>query len=94
MDGGGSPGDVMMSKVSREFAAEGVSMAVKQEDKLKILLSKMGQTRDISVFNTLRKKALEVRQHIITQRESAGLAKDSNLSRSVVEELFPIPSSR
>jgi hypothetical protein len=93
--GGGTPGDVMMGKVAKEFQAEGASLAVKQEDKLKEVMKKMNKVSgNALMFNTLRKKAIEVRQNIITQRELAGLAKDATLSRKVIEDLFPIPAPR
>ena len=92
MDGSGlSPSDVMMDKVSREFAAEGVSLAKSQEDKLTIILRKMDVSGNKTTFNALRKKALELRQNVITQRDAAGLSsKDQDESRKLVEGLFPI----
>jgi 3-polyprenyl-4-hydroxybenzoate decarboxylase len=85
----------MMGKVAKEFQAEGASLAVKQEDKLKEVMKKMNKVSgNALMFNTLRKKAIEVRQNIITQRELAGLAKDATLSRKVIEDLFPIPAPR
>ena len=84
----------MMSKVSREFQQEGASLAKSQEDKLVILLKKLPALRSQkATYNTVRKKALEVRQNMITQREAAGLSKDSNEGRKVIEGLFPIPAA-
>jgi len=93
MDGSGlSPNDVMMDKVSREFAAEGVSLAKSQEDKLTVVLRKMATVSgNKTTYNALRKKALVLRQDVITQRDAAGLSsKDQDEGRKLIEELFPI----
>jgi hypothetical protein len=87
-----SPNDVMMDKVSREFAAEGVSLAKSQEDKLTVVLRKMATVSgNKTTYNALRKKALGLRQDVITQRDAAGLSsKDQDEGRKLIEELFPI----
>ena len=96
MDGasGLSPGEMLANKVSREFQAEGAHLAKSQEDRLRDLLRKMEGVRGSggggAAFNALRKKALEVRQGVITQREAAGLSKNQDEGRKLIEGLFPI----
>jgi hypothetical protein len=44
-----------------------------------------------TTYNALRKKALGLRQDVITQRDAAGLSsKDQDEGRKLIEELFPI----
>ena len=91
---GGSPGDVMMSKLEHEFQGERVSNAMKLEDKLRLLIKKCNENRgDTKLFNAIRKRALAARQDLIVQREAAGMAKNSALNAETVERTFPIPAS-
>ena len=92
--GGGNPGDVMMDKLQHEFSKEGAGHAKSQEDRLTVLLGKMSSQRGSpTIYNAIRKKAIECRQNIIVQREAAGMNKNSDEGRKVVENLFPIPGS-
>ena len=96
----GSPQDVMMNKLEHEFATEGVYHSKRMQDKLTAVLKAMdaaharassakGASRAsaVAAYNALRKKALASRQDLVTQRESAGLAKDAN---GFIEAQFPI----
>ena len=89
----GSANDVMMSKLSHELDGERVSNAIKMEDKLKQIIAKChsATSRDATgrkIFSALRKKALQTRQDLITQREASGMSKDA---ANTVEAAFPIP---
>jgi hypothetical protein len=93
----GTANDAMMSRLNHELDSERVSNAVKLEDKLKELIAKANQAKSGAtdakgrmVYSAVRKKALETRQNLITQREAAGMAKDAT---SAVEAAFPIPAS-
>ena len=92
--GGGNPGDVMMDKLKHEFSKEGAEHAKSQEDRLTVLLGKMNSQRGSpTIYNAIRKKAIACRQNIIVQREAAGMNKNSDEGRKVVENIFPIPGS-
>jgi hypothetical protein len=91
----GTANDTMMSKLTHEMASERVSNALKLEEKLGTLLAKCEDARSGAtdargrkLFNALRKKASEMRQELITQREAAGMVTDA---ATVVETAFPLP---
>jgi hypothetical protein len=91
----GTANDTMMSKLTHEMASERVSNALKLEEKLRTLLQKCQDarsgatdTRGRKIYSTLRKKASEMRQELITQREAAGMVTDA---ATVVEAAFPLP---
>jgi len=93
----GTANDHVMSKLAHEFQGERISSAVKLSDKLNDLIAKCHAAkpgavdeRGRKVYNTLRKKALQTRQDLITQKEAAGMTTDAT---SVVESAFPIPAS-
>jgi hypothetical protein len=91
----GTVNDQMMNKLQHELDSEKIHNAVKLEDKLKILIQKCDEakpgavdTRGRTLYTALRKKALQTRQDLITQRETAGMLSDA---ADVVEATFPIP---
>ena len=87
----GTPNDVMMNKLSHELQGERISNAVKMEDRLRQLIIKVNESREHPnpmVYKAVRKKALDIRQDLITQREAAGMNKDA---AALVEAMFPIP---
>ena len=91
-----TPNGRMMDKLTHEFNSERVSNSVRLEDKLKQLIAKANQAKSGAtdkkgrmVYTAIRKKALETRQDLITQREAAGMATDAT---SAVEAAYPIPT--
>lgn len=91
----GTAQDVMMNRLTHELDSERVSNAVKLEERLRQLIAKAGAARGKAtdsmgrkVYSAVRKKCLEARQDLITQREAAGMATDA---ASSVEAAFPIP---
>jgi hypothetical protein len=93
----GTVNDQMMNKLTHELDSEKVHNAIKLEDKLKIMIQQCHETRSDAVdtrgrtlYNALRKKALQTRQDLITQREAAGMLSDA---AGIVEASFPIPES-
>jgi hypothetical protein len=92
-----SASDHMMNKLTNEMDQERISNAMKLQDKLKILIDKCHQhkgaattdnPRGRAVYSALRKKALGLRQDLISQKEAAGMITDA---ANVVEQAFPIP---
>ena len=91
----GTTNDQMMSKLQHELDTEKVHNAIKLEDKLKMIIQKCHDarsgavdTRGRTLYSALRKKALQTRQDLITQREAAGMSSDAT---GIVEAAFPIP---
>ena len=90
---GGSTIRVLQGKLEHEMKAEKVGNTLRQEDKLRLLLTQLEASRgDPQVFALIRARALEARQDLITQRDLAGLNKDSHLNARLVEAAFPIPN--
>jgi hypothetical protein len=92
----GTANDHMMNKLQHELDSEKMHNTVKLEDKLKVLIQKCNEarsgavdTRGRTLFSALRKKALQTRQDLISQRESAGMLTDA---ANIVETAFPIPA--
>jgi 5'-deoxynucleotidase YfbR-like HD superfamily hydrolase len=92
----GTANNQMMNKLQHEMDAEKVHNAIKLEDKLKMLIQKCNEarsgavdTRGRTLYSALRKKALQTRQDLITQREAAGMLSDA---AGIVEAAFPIPA--
>ena len=86
----------MAKYVEKEAPAE----VEKPEEKLAILIRALDTARErvsasppasraaaVTSFNAMRKRAMTARQEVITQRETAGLARDLN---NVIETEFPI----
>lgn len=93
----GTANDHMMSKIQHELDGEKISNSIRLQDKLKDVIDKCHKaragavdTRGRMVYNTIRKKALQLRQDLITQKEAAGMMTDAT---STVEAAFPIPGS-
>jgi hypothetical protein len=93
----GTVNDQMMNKLKHELDSEKVHNAIKLEDKLKLIIEKCHDarsgavdTRGRTLYSALRKKALQTRQDLITQREAAGMLSDA---AGIVEAAFPIPAS-
>lgn len=94
----GTANDVMMGKLKHELDGEIISNAIKLEEKLKITIRKCHDAKSASmvdargrmVYNAIRKKALALRQDLITQKEAAGMSTDA---ASFVEAAYPIPAS-
>jgi hypothetical protein len=93
----GNANTQMMNQLQHEFDSEKVSHAIKLEDKLKGLIQKCHEarpdavdTRGRTLYSALRKKALQTRQDLITQREAAGMLTDA---AGIVESSFPIPEA-
>lgn len=91
----GTVNDRMMNKLQHELDSEKISHAIKLDDKLKTLIRKCHDARSGAVdkrgrmvYSALRKKALQTRQDLITQREAAGMLSDA---AATVEAAFPIP---
>ena len=89
----GTANDVMMAKLSHELDGERVANALKLEDRLKQIIDKTNAatSRDATgrkIYSALRKKALQTRQELITQREASGMSKNA---ADTVEAAFPIP---
>jgi hypothetical protein len=91
----GTINDQMMNKLKHELDSEKVHNAIKLEDKLKLMIQKCHEarsgavdTRGRKLYSALRKKALQTRQDLITQREAAGMVLDA---AGIVEAAFPIP---
>ena len=89
----GTPNDVMMNKLTHELQGERIANAAKMEDRLRQLIVKVNESRELEyshpmVYKAVRKKALDVMQDLITQREAAGMNKDA---AALVEAMFPIP---
>jgi hypothetical protein len=94
---GGSVNDRLMNQLTHEFDSERVRNTVNMEDRLKQLLIKLNGARPGAVddrgrklYNAIRKRCLDSRQELITQRESAGLGKDA---AGIVEQMFFIPAA-
>jgi hypothetical protein len=92
----GTANDHMMNKLQHELDSEKMHNTVKLEDKLKVLIQKCNEarsgavdTRGRTLFSALRKKALQTRQDLISQRESAGMLTDA---ANIVDTAFPIPA--
>jgi hypothetical protein len=92
----GTANDHMMNKLQHELDSEKVHNTNKLEDKLKMLIEKCNDarsgavdTRGRTLYSALRKKALQTRQDLITQRESLGMLTDA---AGIVEAAFPIPA--
>jgi hypothetical protein len=92
----GTANDHMMNKLQHELDSEKMHNTVKLEDKLKVLIQKCNEarsgavdTRGRTLFSALRKKALQTRQDLVSQRESAGMLTDA---ANIVEAAFPIPA--
>jgi hypothetical protein len=92
----GTVNDQMMNKLKHELDSEKVHNAIKLEDKLKLIIEKCHDarsgavdTRGRTLYSALRKKALQTRQDLITQREAAGMLSDA---AGIVEAAFPIPA--
>jgi 5'-deoxynucleotidase YfbR-like HD superfamily hydrolase len=93
----GDVNDQFMNKLQHELDSEKVHNAVKLEDKLKDLIQKCNDarsgavdTRGRTLYSALRKKALQTRQDLITQRETAGMLSDA---AGIVESSYPIPEA-
>jgi hypothetical protein len=93
----GTANDVAMSRFKHEIGSEQISNTVKLQDKLNQLIQKANELKSGAtdqkgrmVYTAVRKKALALRQDLITQREAAGMATDAT---SAVEAAFPIPAS-
>lgn len=91
----GTVNDRMMNTLQHELDSEKVSHAIKLDDKLKRLIQQCNAARSGAidkrgrmVYSALRKKALQTRQDLVTQREAAGMLADA---AGVVEAAFPIP---
>mmetsp|Transcript_12448 Transcript_12448/g.18625 ORF Transcript_12448/g.18625 Transcript_12448/m.18625 type:complete len:162 (+) Transcript_12448:358-843(+) len=91
----GTMNDQMMNKFQHELDGEKVHNAIKLQDKLKLIIQKCHDarsgavdTRGRKLYSALRKKALQMRQDLITQREAAGMSSDA---AGIVEAAFPIP---
>lgn len=91
--GTGSAGDVMMGKLEHEMQGEKVGQTLRTEEKLRRLITKLEGSRggDPQVFALIRKRALAARQDLVTQRDLAGMNKDSQENARIVEAAFPIP---
>ena len=92
-----SASDHMMNKLTNEMDQERVSNAMKLQDRLKAVIDKCHQhkgaattdnPRGRAVYNALRKKALLLRQDLISQKEAAGMITDA---ANVVEQAYPVP---
>jgi hypothetical protein len=93
----GTANDRMMSKLTHELDSEKISHATKLQEKLKDLIQKCQNARSgatdaraRTVYNAIRKKALQTRQELISQKEAAGMVTDAT---NLVEAQFPIPAS-
>jgi len=91
----GTANDVAMGKLNHEFQGERVSSVLRMEDKLKILIQKCNALRSGAtdpagrkLYSAIRKKCLENRQALITQREAAGMTKDA---ARTVESMYVVP---
>ena len=73
--------------------AEKVGNTLRHEDKLRLLITKLEASRgEPQVFALIRKRALAARQELITQRDLAGMNKDTQQNAKLVEAAFPIPN--